>query len=85
MQILLENAIKHNEFSESWPLIIVISMMNDELMFTNKIHVKTQHKPSSKIGLQNLNERYRLITNKEIVVKNDGIDFTVYLPILPTN
>ena len=85
LQILLENAIKHNEFSESGPLIIVVSMMNEELMVRNRIKIKAQHKPSSRIGLQNLNERYRLITNKEIIVKNDGTDFTVYLPILPTN
>ena len=82
LQILAENAIKHNEFSETSPLFIEIAMKNDELVIHNPVHRKILRKASSKIGLQNLGERYKLTTNKEIVVKEEEKDFTVSLPIL---
>ncbi len=82
LQILAENAIKHNEFSEASPLLIKIEMINDELVIHNRVQRKVLRKASSKIGLQNLSERYKLTTNKEIVVKDEEQDFTVSLPIL---
>jgi len=82
LQILAENAIKHNEFSDSSPLTISITMSNDQLIVHNSVRKKNLRKPSSKIGLQNLQERYRLITAKEIMVKEDETNFTVILPVL---
>ena len=82
LQILVENAIKHNEFSESVPLGIEIKLVNDELVIHNPVRKKSLRKPSSKIGLQNLQERYRLITNKEITIKEEEKNFTVVLPVL---
>ena len=82
LQILVENAIKHNEFSETDPLLIGIVMKNDELVVHNYIHRKVLRKASSKIGLQNLGERYKLTTNKEIIIREEEKDFTVSLPIL---
>ena len=82
LQILVENAIKHNEFSEKLPLTIEIKLVNDELVINNPVRKKTLRKPTSKIGLQNLRERYRLITNKEIVINEGENDFNVALPVL---
>ena len=82
LQILAENAIKHNEFSDALPLIINIELIDDELVIHNPTRKKTLRKPSSKIGLQNLKERYKLITNKEILLKEEENDFTVILPVL---
>ena len=82
LQLLAENATKHNEFSEASPLLIGIEMKDDELVVHNHVRRKELRKASSKIGLQNLGERYKLTTNKEIVVKEDENDFTVSLPIL---
>ena len=82
LQILVENAIKHNEFSEKLPLTIEIKLVNDELVINNPVRKKTLRKPTSKIGLQNLRERYRLITNKEIVINEGENDFNVTLPVL---
>jgi len=82
LQILAENAIKHNEFSETDPLLIEMEMKNDELIVHNQVRRKMLRKASSKIGLQNLGERYKLTTNKEIVIKEEEKDFTVSLPIL---
>lgn len=82
LQILVENAIKHNEFSDAVPLVITIDMQNDELIIHNQVRKKILRKASSRIGLQNLGERYKLTTSKEISVKESSHDFTVSLPVL---
>lgn len=82
LQILVENAIKHNEFTDAVPLVITIEMQNDELIIHNQVRKKILRKASSRIGLQNLGERYRLTTSKEISVTESVSDFTVSLPVL---
>jgi sensor histidine kinase YesM len=82
LQILVENAIKHNEFSDALPLVITIEMHNDELVIHNLIRKKILRKTSSCIGLHNLGERYKLTTSKEIRVTEAAGDFTVSLPVL---
>lgn len=82
LQVLIENAVKHNEFSDTNPLLIEIEMTGNELVVRNKIRKKTLQRTSSKIGLQNLNDRYKLTTKKPIVVNEDENDFTVILPLL---
>jgi sensor histidine kinase YesM len=82
LQILVENAIKHNEFSEATPLSIEINIKDDELIVHNNVRKKILRKESSGIGLQNLGERYRLTTNKEMIFSEQKDDFTVKLPVL---
>jgi sensor histidine kinase YesM len=82
LQVLIENAVKHNEFTDSKPLVIELELRDEELIVHNKVNKKTLRRPSSKIGLQNLNDRYMLTTKKQIVIKEDENDFTVTLPIL---
>ena len=82
LQILAENAIKHNEFSEANPLVVEVRLTNSTLVVHNIIRKKNLRHASSRIGLDNLRERYKLITNKEIVVENTNNDFTVILPVL---
>lgn len=82
LQLLVENAIKHNEFSNRNPLIITIKREEDQLVVSNKVYKKEQRKASSKIGLHNLNERYKLTTGKAITVSGDNDIFVVDLPVL---
>lgn len=82
LQILVENAIKHNEFNTSDPLIIDITLQDNELIIHNNIRKKRLRKASSKIGLQNLNDRYKLTTNSFITIQEGEKDFTVNLPVL---
>lgn len=82
LQVLLENAVKHNEFSETLPLQIDIVFINDALQITNRFKEKKLRKPSSRIGLKNLEERYRLSTGKSITIEKAETTFTVCLPIL---
>jgi len=82
LQILVENAIKHNEFSDEDPLYIKVSL-NGEY-----IYVKNNKKPrpylvnSTGIGLRNLSARYKLVCNKDIQVMDNEKEFTVKLPLI---
>jgi len=85
LQTLLENVMKHNEFSEARPLTVRVSMTNDSIRFSNEIRPKRSRKPTSRVGLKNLNERYKLVTEKEIAVNQTDGHFTVTLPVLKTS
>ena len=84
LQTLVENAIKHNEFDENNPLAITVSISLNHVVVSNPIKYKSYLQPTSKIGLSNLNNRYRLITHKSITIDNDQF-FTVKLPIINLN
>ncbi|MEO7531588.1 MAG: histidine kinase [Sediminibacterium sp.] len=82
LQTLIENAIKHNHFSEKDALNIAITISDEEIRVINQKNVKRFDIQSSRIGLSNLNERYSLIINKNITIKQTPEYFTVLLPIL---
>lgn len=82
LQILAENAIKHNEFDDTHPLIMGITLKENQLIMRNNLRIKQLRKPSSRIGLQNLNERYLLTTNHFITVTEGKDNFAVSLPVL---
>jgi sensor histidine kinase YesM len=82
LQLLAENAIKHNEFSEEEPLTLSVYLDGSGIVVHNNLHKKELRKPSSMIGLSNLQERYRLITGKEVLIEETLQSFTVHLPLL---
>jgi sensor histidine kinase YesM len=82
LQVLVENGIKHNEFSDTNPLKIDIQFRHESLVVKNEIRKKLLRKPSSGIGLKNLEERYQLITAKKMEIDVTENQFTVTLPVL---
>ncbi|MBS1921719.1 MAG: histidine kinase [Bacteroidetes bacterium] len=82
LQILIENAVKHNEFTEANPLKINISRNGQYLKITNTVKLKPYLVNSTGIGLKNLSSRYRLISNKDIVIENFNNRFSVKLPLI---
>jgi sensor histidine kinase YesM len=82
LQILAENAIKHNRFSADQPLRIRIFRDQDSLRVCNRCKPRRLYRPSSGIGLKNLAERYRLITDRTIRVDPGVEEFTVTVPIV---
>ena len=82
LQLLVENALKHNTSTRKQPLEIVIHNEGiDKLVVRNNLQVKTQLADSSKIGLKNLNERCRLILNREIEILETADEFIVKVPV----
>ncbi len=82
LQLLLENAIKHNIISRAKPLCIHVEVKDNHLIIKNKIQPKSTQLPSTKVGLKNIEKRYALISNKSIDIQNDGQQFIVSLPLL---
>jgi sensor histidine kinase YesM len=83
MQLLVENAIKHNIISTENKMTIDIIQKNDTVIIRNRIKKKNIPELSTGIGLKNLNSRYLILTNLEIKVLNDGTYFTVEIPLIP--
>jgi hypothetical protein len=82
LQLLVENALKHNAATRKQPLEITIHSEGlDKLVVRNNLQKKTQLNDSSKIGLKNLNERSRLILNREIEIQETDDEFVVKIPV----
>jgi uncharacterized membrane-anchored protein YhcB (DUF1043 family) len=82
LQLLVENAIKHNSATRKHPLEITIHFEGiDKIVVRNNLQKKTQMNDSSKTGLKNLNERSRLILNREIEIGETNDEFVVKIPV----
>lgn len=82
IQMLIENAIKHNEISEELPLTISIESEDNTVVVKNNLQLRNNQEVSSKSGLQNIKDRYKYYSEKLIVVNQDATSFTVTLPLL---
>ena len=82
LQLLLENAIKHNVISKAKPLTVDVAVHDNKLVVGNKMVPKSTQLPSTQVGLSNIEKRYTLISGKSIEIKNDGNRFMVSLPLL---
>lgn len=82
LQVLVENAMKHNHFSEKEPLIVNIGMNNFYVTVYNPVRPKPHAAESTKIGLRNLKARYRIITNQNVLVHKTATRFIVQLPVI---
>ena len=81
LQPLFENVIKHNKISNHNPITIYLKQEDDKLIFINDVNKKKVINTSS-IGLSNLNERYKILTGKEINIEKRNEHFIVELPLL---
>lgn len=83
LQLLLENTIKHNIASEQNPLKIRIYIENDFLVVQNNLQKKEVLSDSRQgVGLQNIINRYAILTQRKVLIDQSNNQFTVFLPIL---
>lgn len=82
LQPLLENAIKHNELTEEFPLHIKIFIREEWITVENNIRMKHIDEQSTGSGLASLAERYKLLSGDDIVIRNNGAHFSVSLKTL---
>ncbi|MFD1470433.1 sensor histidine kinase [Hymenobacter caeli] len=83
VQLLVENALKHNAISEKSPLRITIRAAGDVLRVCNSRHHKTVLAQTSRQGLQNIVARYQFITDRPVGIDPRETEFEVCLPLLP--
>ena len=85
LQLLLENAVKHNQVMPSKKLHITISEENGNLVVTNNSQPKQVLKESTGFGLRNIRDRYALLTKRPVIVNQNEKDFSISIPILTEN
>lgn len=86
LQMLIENAIKHNVVSRNKPLLIdVHTNGKNTIVVSNNLQAKQTIENSTGIGLQNIIRRYQLVSNKQVTIDNTNKQFTVSLPLLTVN
>lgn len=84
VQMLVENAVKHNEISNRKPLTIhVYTEKNGWLCISNKIQPKLTKGNSTGIGLANLSKRFHLLFKQEIQIQSEQNNFSVRIPLIP--
>lgn len=85
LQLLIENAVKHNVVSPSQPLIIrVYTDEVNNLYVLNTLQKKLNVGPSSRTGLNNISQKFRLLKQPEVVVRETGECFQVMIPLIKT-
>ncbi|TMU56514.1 sensor histidine kinase [Flagellimonas algicola] len=82
LQLLLENAVKHNVVSKAKQLLIHVAIVDGKLKVSNKIQPKSTQLPTTKLGLKNIERRYALISEQKVVISKANGLFEVKLPLL---
>lgn len=86
LQLLVENAVKHNIISRSNPLIIdIFTTAGNKLVVNNNLQKKLNKVPSNRIGIDNIRSKYDLLDQPGFQVVEDARNFTVVLPLLWNN
>lgn len=83
LQMLVENAVKHNVLSKNKPLTIdIFTTTGKKLVVSNNLQLRTVKGPSNKIGLDNIRAKYDLLRHPGFQVLQDRKSFSVVLPLI---
>ena len=82
LQLLLENAVKHNVVTSEKPLHIKVSEEDGTLVVRNNLQEKQVVKKSSGVGLSNIQQRYGILTDRRVQINKTASEFSVSLPML---
>ena len=82
LQLLIENAIKHNEISEEKPLIIKVGIVEGFIVVTNTLQQRKTIPESGGIGLETLKRRYAFLSDKAFDAKRENGRFVVQIPVI---
>jgi sensor histidine kinase YesM len=82
LQMLVENAVKHNRMMKERPLKIVLKSVGDKLVVVNNLQRKVRQVTSNKVGLGNIAKKYKLLEQEGIIVKENEHEFEVIIPLI---
>ena len=83
LQMLIENTVKHNVISSSQPLKVLVQIEDDRLVIKNTLNLKRlDERESTGMGIENIKNRYQLLTDEEVIIKSGKDFFEVRLPLI---
>lgn len=82
LQLLVENAVKHNRMMKECPLRILLKNSGDRLIVVNNLQRKLRQVSSNRVGLGNIAKKYKLLQQEDILVKVDESEFAVEIPLI---
>lgn len=82
LQLLVENAIKHNVVSQAAPLRIRITVTEEDITVTNSLNLRSRPQASTGWGQDNIRQRYRMVTDRPIEIECTDTQYRVTLPLL---
>ena len=82
LQLLVENATKHNIVSGEQPLHINIYTEEGYIIIRNILQLRTHGQPSTRLGLKNISQQYHDITGMDIIIEKTDTEFIVKLPLI---
>ncbi len=82
LQMLVENAIKHNIISKDKPLTINVYSKDNKIIVSNNLQKRDQEHASTRFGLKNIMDRYSFLSNRNVEISENDSTFTVSIPIL---
>lgn len=81
LQVLIENAVKHNTATKTMPLQINIFIENDKLVVTNNLNKRKSVDDSTHFGLSSLSQRYSVLTGQPLIIENNHNQFIINIPL----
>ncbi|HQQ12624.1 MAG TPA: hypothetical protein PK855_05645, partial [Bacteroidales bacterium] len=86
LQMLVENAVKHNTVSAKKPLTIkLFDTENNFLVVENNLQIRLENAPGTGTGLRNIINRYALATSEKVMINQSAFSFTIALPLIKEN
>src|SRR6185503_20467083 len=82
LQMLLENAVKHNVITENKPLDVYITIDSIYITVSNNLQPKSKQEPSTEFGLQSIIKRYQLLSDRKVLIEKNQDTFKVRVPII---
>jgi sensor histidine kinase YesM len=82
LQMLIENAVKHNIVSKKKPLKIEIFTRDENLVVRNNLQPKDNNENGSGLGLKNIQSRFAFLTDRPVIIEKDDNYFTVIIPLI---
>lgn len=82
LQLLIENAVKHNIVSRDRPLTVIIESHGEELTIKNNLQRRTSPATSTRMGIKNINTRFEILGGKPISVTETATHFMVTVHLI---
>jgi ligand-binding sensor domain-containing protein len=81
LQVLVENAVKHNEVSKAHPLVVIIRSEGERLLVRNALRRRRVPESGHGFGLEYIDKQVRSLTGRPVEILNDSLFFSVFIPL----